>query len=106
MLLDVEKDLKNNCLEELQLLGYYNKKEDKIDENIEGLIEGVKELEEEEHRKYIQQELFTQDELNFMKEYGEISFAQKYNRCPICGDKLLHVGNCANCNSCSWSKCE
>ena len=46
------------------------------------------------------------DELNFMKEYGEISFAQKYNRCPICGDKLLHVGNCANCNSCSWSKCE
>lgn len=95
MLLDVEKDLKNDCLEELQLLGYYDKKE---------TMEVVKEKKEE--CKLSKHEIFTKEELDFVNEYGEIAFAQRFGKCPVCSEKLSYVGGCIQCGACSWSKCE
>lgn len=95
MLLDVEKDLKNDCLEELQLLGYYDKRE---------TMEVVKEKEEE--CKLDKSETFTKEELEFIDQYGEIAFAQRFGRCPVCYEKLSHIGGCIQCGACSWSKCE
>ena len=95
MLLDVEKDLKNDCLEELQLIGYYDKKE---------TMEVVKEKKEE--CKLSEHEIFTKEELDFINEYGEVAFAQRFGRCPVCYEELSYVGGCIQCGACSWSKCE
>ena len=98
VLLEVQGQLENECLPELQELGYYgnkvveNKKEDKfmpIDLN------NIKE-----------KEMFTEEEKKFIKEYGESSFAQAFNKCPQCGEKIEHVGGCIQCMNCSYSKCE
>lgn len=61
-----------------------------------------KEIKKEEPK----QNIFSDEEIKFLKEYGDISFAQKYNKCPQCGEKLEHVGGCITCNNCSFSKCE
>ena len=98
VLLSVQEQLENECLPELQELGYYgekvveNKKENKfmpIDLN------NIKE-----------KEMFTEEEKKFIKEYGESSFAQAFNKCPQCGEKIEHVGGCIQCMNCSYSKCE
>lgn len=105
VLMAVDKDLKNNSLEELQLLGYYD---DKKVEDVEELIERIKELEEQEREEYklSKHELFTEEELKFIEEYGEVTFAQRYNRCPKCGEKMEHIGGCISCMNCSFTKCE
>jgi ribonucleoside-diphosphate reductase alpha chain len=48
----------------------------------------------------------TKEELKFIKSNGQIVFSQKFNKCPICGDKLRQEGGCIICNSCGWSKCD
>ena len=106
-LMQVDKDLKEEKLEELQLLGYYDKKivediEEDIKDLKEELIERVKELEEQEHREQI----FTERELEYIKEYGEIQFAQTFSKCPKCGEKMEHVGGCISCMNCAFTKCE
>ena len=106
-LMQVDKDLKEEKLEELQLLGYYDKKivediEEDIKDLKEGLIERVKELEEQEHREQI----FTERELEYIREYGEIQFAQTFSKCPKCGEKMEHVGGCISCMNCAFTKCE
>lgn len=116
VLTEVEKDLKNECLEELQLLGYYkynnivevvDEKDVKVtDDDFKELIEEIKKLEKREHQEYLKQELFTQEELDFIKEYGEVTFAQRYNKCPKCGEKMEHIGGCISCMNCSFTKCE
>ena len=107
VLMQVDKDLKEEKLEELQLLGYYDKKiVENIEEDIkdlkEELIERVKELEEQEHREQI----FTERELEYIREYGEIQFAQTFSKCPKCGEKMEHVGGCISCMNCAFTKCE
>lgn len=107
VLMQVDKDLKEDKLEELQLLGYYDKKvvediEEDIKDLKEGLIERVKELEEQEHREQI----FTERELEYIREYGEIQFAQTFSKCPKCGEKMEHVGGCISCMNCAFTKCE
>ena len=106
-LMQVDKDLKEEKLEELQLLGYYDKKivediEEDIKDLKEELIERVKELEEQEHREQI----FTERELEYIREYGEIQFAQTFSKCPKCGEKMEHVGGCISCMNCAFTKCE
>ena len=81
-LLDVENDLRNETLKELINLNYYNNDNVKQIENI-GL---------------------TQEELNYIEENGETAFANKYHKCPECGDKLDTVGSCLQCK-CGYSKC-
>ena len=105
--MQVDKDLKEEKLEELQLLGYYDKKivediEEDIKDLKEELIERVKELEEQEHREQI----FTERELEYIREYGEIQFAQTFSKCPKCGEKMEHVGGCISCMNCAFTKCE
>ena len=81
-LLDVENDLRNETLKELINLNYYNNDNVKQIENI-GL---------------------TQEELNYIEENGETAFANKYHKCPECGDKLDTVGSCLQCKG-GYSKC-
>ena len=47
-----------------------------------------------------------EDDKKYIKEYGESAFAQRYNKCPECGNEINHTGGCVICNNCSWTKCE
>ena len=100
VLMQVDKDLKEDKLEELQLLGYYDKKQEGIIKIEDNKIE-LKVVNSE-----IKKEIFTKEELDFIKEYGEVTFAQRYNRCPKCGEKMEHIGGCISCMNCSFTKCE
>lgn len=48
----------------------------------------------------------TKSELKFIKDNGQIVFAQKFNKCPNCGKKLRQEGGCIVCGDCGWSKCD
>ena len=50
------------------------------------------------------EEKFTQEELNYIKDHGEIAFAKRFSKCPVCGEKLEHIEGCLT-SSCGWSKC-
>ena len=130
VLMQVDKDLKEDKLEELQLLGYYDKKEDEkefvvfekkedMDKSWEEVIESVKELEEQEKQRQIKElekekredilvekGTFTEKELEYIKEYGEVAFAQAFSKCPKCGEKMEHIGGCISCMNCAFTKCE
>ena len=91
----VQKDLENECLEELKELGYYDRVI--IEEVAEEIVEEVK---QEERQK------FTKEQLKYIEEHGEVAFAQEYNKCPKCGEKMEHIGGCISCMSCAFTKCE
>lgn len=121
-LMEVDKDLKNDSLEELQLLGYYDKKVEMVVEEVEeikGLVEEIKELEEKERQEQykkleeearkdilIEKQIFTKKELEYIEEYGEVMFAQQFGKCPKCGEKMEHIGGCISCMNCAFTKCE
>lgn len=88
-LLDVEEDLKEEKLIELQKLGYYNS------EHIDEVVE--------ENEK----EIFTEEEKKYLEEYGEVAFAKKYHKCPICGNDDLATGDgcITDVTGCGWTKC-
>ena len=83
-LLDVEKELQNECLSELVELGYYKTN---------------KTIKEEENK-------FTNEEKELIKKYGEDWFAINFRKCPICSSDLDSTGNCVSCPNCSYTKCE
>lgn len=100
VLLEVQQQLENETLLELQELGYYDNKNNIEEEKV---IEGAKfsftPIDLNNRPK------FTNEELKFIEEYGESAYSQRYGKCPICNDKIDHVGGCVQCNSCGWSKC-
>ena len=49
---------------------------------------------------------FNKEELKFLKENDEMDFVNKYQKCPICGNKIAHSGGCVSCVNGCWSKCE
>jgi len=49
--------------------------------------------------------IFTDEELKYKSEYGDISFVMQYQKCPQCGNKLSQIEGCYTCPQCSWSKC-
>jgi ribonucleoside-diphosphate reductase alpha chain len=49
---------------------------------------------------------FTDEELQFKKDNGDIAFALRFNKCPECGHKLEHSGGCISCIDCGFTKCE
>ena len=49
---------------------------------------------------------FSKEELKFLKENDEIDFVNKYQKCPVCGNKIAHSGGCISCVNGCWSKCE
>ena len=101
VLLEVQKDLENETLEELKLLGYYESK--KIEEDVLSKEDVGININEERVGK---ENIFTEAELKFIKEHGEVAFAQRYNKCPKCGEHMEHVGGCISCLNCSFTKCE
>lgn len=115
VLMQVDKDLKEEKLEELQLLGYYNKKEfvvfgekEDMDKSWEEAVELIKEFEEQQKQqtKELKKGIFTEKELEYIKEYGEVAFAQAFSKCPKCGEKMEHIGGCISCMNCAFTKCE
>jgi len=48
----------------------------------------------------------TPEQILYLQENGEIDYAKHYNKCPVCDDVLEHSGNCIQCSSCGFSKCE
>ena len=78
-------------LKELKIIGYYDnhnksavvdKREDKIDS-------------------------LTQEEKDFISEYGEVAFAKKFHKCPVCGNDDLYTadGCMTDVTGCGWTKC-
>ena len=114
VLMQVDKDLKEEKLEELQLLGYYDKKEfvafekkEDMDKSGEEVVEPIKEFEKQQEQvKELKKEIFTEKELEYIKEYGEVAFAQAFSKCPKCGEKMEHIGGCISCMNCAFTKCE
>lgn len=114
VLMQVDKDLKEEKLEELQLLGYYDKKEfvafekkEDMDKSGEEVVESIKEFEKQQEQvKELKKEIFTEKELEYIKEYGEVAFAQAFSKCPKCGEKMEHIGGCISCMNCAFTKCE
>lgn len=82
-LLDVEKELQNECLSELVGLGYYKT-----------------------NRTIKEENKFTNEEKGLIKKYGEDWFAINFRKCPICSSDLDSTGNCVSCPNCSYTKCE
>lgn len=50
--------------------------------------------------------LLTKEELNYIKKNGEIVFAMRTHKCPICGTHLSNDSGCLTCSNCGWSKCD
>lgn len=115
VLMQVDKELKEEKLEELRLLGYYDKKEfvvfgkkEDMDKSWEEVVGLIKEFEEQQNQqiKELKKEIFTEKELEYIKEYGEVAFAQAFSKCPKCGEKMEHIGGCISCMNCAFTKCE
>ncbi|HFD2052127.1 TPA: adenosylcobalamin-dependent ribonucleoside-diphosphate reductase [Clostridium perfringens] len=49
--------------------------------------------------------MLTKEEQVFLKENGEVAFANKYKKCPTCGEKLEFSSGCLTCKGCGFSKC-
>jgi ribonucleoside-diphosphate reductase alpha chain len=47
----------------------------------------------------------SKEEEKYLNKHGEIPFAMKYNKCPICNEHINHVEGCLTCKSCGWTKC-
>jgi ribonucleoside-diphosphate reductase alpha chain len=99
MLMEVQGQLENECLPELQELGYYDRKvemtEDvKVESNFTPIDLNIK------------KEKFTKEEKQYIKENGEVAFAQAFNKCPKCASKIEHVGGCMQCMDCGFTKCD
>jgi len=50
--------------------------------------------------------IFSDEELKFKKDNGDIAFALKTGKCPECGHGLEHSGGCISCVDCGFTKCE
>ena len=99
MLMEVQGQLENECLPELQELGYYDRK-------IE-MTENVKvESKFTPIDLNVKKEKFTKEEKQYIKENGEVAFAQAFNKCPKCASKIEHVGGCMQCMDCGFTKCD
>ena len=99
VLLEVQKELEEERLEELQELGFYdNKLFSKIDINKEGVISMVIGKTESKPN-------FTEEELQYIKDNGETEFALSTNKCPQCAEPLQRTNGCISCVNCGYSKC-
>lgn len=99
VLIEVQKQLEDEALEELKLLGYYDKE---ISTEVEKNTFKINLNKKTKDNK----EIFTEEEKKFIKEHGEVAFAQRFNKCPKCGEHMEHIGGCISCMSCSFTKCE
>lgn len=105
VLKELENELKNHTLKEFVELGIYddslklNKvvtKEHKI--NLETTCKGEVAITKDN--------VFSEEEYQFIAENGESSYSLKFNKCPQCNETLENSGGCKICISCGWSKCD
>jgi ribonucleoside-diphosphate reductase alpha chain len=54
----------------------------------------------------VEVEKLNKEEKDFIKEHGEGAFSKKYQKCPMCGEKLENSGGCVICRECSLSRCD
>ena len=76
------------------------KKENSLEETVKNALNQIEEKNDDE-------EVFTEEEKKYLKEYGEIAFAKKYHKCPICGNDDLATGDgcITDVTGCGWTKC-
>ena len=100
MLMEVQGQLENECLPELQELGYYDRKVEMTEDiKVESKFTPID--------LNVKKEKFTKEEKQYIKENGEVAFAQAFNKCPKCGEQLEHSGGCITCTvGCGWTKCQ
>ena len=99
MLMEVQGQLENECLPELQELGYYDKKVEMTEDvKVESIFTPID--------LNVKKEKFTKEEKQYLKENGEVAFAQAFNKCPKCANKIEHVGGCMQCMDCGFTKCD
>ena len=99
MLMEVQGQLENECLPELQELGYYDRKVEMTEDvKVESKFTPID--------LNIKKEKFTKEEKQYIKENGEVAFAQAFNKCPKCASKIEHVGGCMQCMDCGFTKCD
>ena len=100
MLMEVQGQLENECLPELQELGYYDRKVEMTEDvKVESKFTPID--------LNVKKERFTKEEKQYIKENGEVAFAQAFNKCPKCGEQLEHSGGCITCTvGCGWTKCQ
>ena len=99
VLREVEEDLKNERLEELKLIGYYDFHREH--ENYSPLTVREEVIIEEQEKTGL-----TKDEKEFISKHGQIAFVKSFNKCPECGDGIEHSGGCMICTGCGYSKCD
>ena len=97
VLREVEEDLKNDRLEELKLIGYYDFHREH--EDYSPLTVREEEIAEDKSE-------ILAKENEFLKEHGHIAFIKKYNKCPECRSSIEHSGGCMICPECGFSKCD
>jgi len=57
-------------------------------------------------KEKIKQATFSVEEKAFIEANGELDYIKKFNKCPLCNDKLDHTSGCISCPSCGYSKCD
>jgi ribonucleotide reductase alpha subunit len=72
------------------------------DEEIDDTINNIP-IEQHEKQK---DNYLSDEEKQYIKNNGEIAFAQRYNKCPHCGSTLRQEGGCVTCNNCGFSRCD
>ena len=104
VLLEVQGQLENECLPELQELGYYDNKANK-EEKVEKIEKKESKFTPIDLSNVKRKTKLTEEDKKYIKENGEVAFAQKHSKCPSCGEKIEHIGGCIQCLDCGWTKC-
>ena len=104
VLLEVQGQLENECLPELQELGYYGNKVNK-EEKIEKTEKKESKFTPIDLSNVKRKTKLTEEDKKYIEENGEVAFAQKHSKCPSCGEKIEHIGGCIQCLDCGWTKC-
>lgn len=83
-----------------------------LNKEFQVIFKAMKEIDEDheeevvEMKNEIKKHNFSKEELKFLKENDEVDFVNKYQKCPVCGNKIAHSGGCISCINGCWSKCE
>ena len=104
VLLEVQGQLENECLPELQELGYYGNKVNK-EEKVEKIEKKENKFTPIDLSNVKRKTKLTEEDKKYIEENGEVAFAQKHSKCPSCGEKIEHIGGCIQCLDCGWTKC-
>lgn len=49
-------------------------------------------------------ENYKKEKMDYITQFGEADYANKFGKCPLCDEPIKHVDGCISC-TCGWSKC-